>query len=44
MEALRSPAAFEGSEGRRGFKVRDSCRGFEKMVDLKNGFVGDREA
>lgn len=43
MEARRRAAPFEGSEGRRGLRERGLWRGFEEMVDLKNGFGGERE-
>lgn len=41
IEARRRPAAFEGSEGRRGFIERVLWRGFAETVDLKEGFLGE---
>lgn len=31
-----------GSEGRRGFRERGAWRGFDEMVDLWEGFVGEK--
>lgn len=42
MEDRRMPAGLVGSEGRRGFRERGVCRGFEEIVDLWEG-LGEGE-
>lgn len=39
----RAAATPEGLDGRSGLNLRVFCKGFAEMVDLKKGFVGERE-